>query len=702
MLFAAACVDGKGVAHADDKPKLARDAYNWRSLAMGGGGYITGVVAHPDEENLIYIRTDVGGAYRYSPSPDALGRTWVPLSDGFPANQWNYYGVESLAVDPSNPDVVYMAAGKYEWGGKGRVFVSRDRGASWTPLPLETPMAANGPNKHTGERLAVDPFNSKRLYFGSRTEGLFISEDAGASWHKSGRFPAELDGKTGVSFVLVDPYHHPRGKAPARIYAGLWKTGIVQSDDGGATWTLLGGVVSPVHAALSKHGYLVVAGNDGVFCYENGKWTEVTPAKGHAYAGVSIDPFRPDTIAVAEIAATHQLPIYLSTDRGASWKTLTESNGSLTHKSDVPWLPGYFFSSGTSSLLFDPKVRDRLWMTDWYSTWLTTNYRAPVPHFVAHERGHEEMVIMTMSSPTKGAWLLSGTVDTNGFRHVSTDLYPEKAFQGGGLWQTFGLDFFGPDPNRVLRVGAIGNGGDDVKGGVTISADNGVTFKALSWPYKAAMKAAFSANDPNLFVVLPQNDTPKSTADGGVTWRDSTGVTGNAINSFWNWQHPLAGDRLKASTFYLYVEGRFYVSEDGGVSWVKTATLPASKSVFVEALEGHPGWVYVGLGDAGLYGSQDGGRSFERVESVKRLRLFSSGRPAPYSDRPTLFVYGQVDGSEPDQILRSDDLGKTWTLISSPGEPVGDEPTVMKGDSQTFGRVFVGTNGRGIYVGTRR
>lgn len=701
-LFLVALCDGGPPAYAADQAPLKRDDYNWRSLAMGGGGYVLGLVAHPNEPNLIYIRTDVGGAYRFSATPDALGRSWIPLSEAFTADQWNYYGVESLALDPNDPDTVYMAAGKYAWAGKGRVFVSHDRGANWSPLPLETVMASNGENRHTGERLAVDPFNSQRIYFGSRTEGLFVSEDAGQSWHASGALPATPDNGTGISFVQVDPYHRLAKGAPARIYIGIWGIGVAKSDDGGATWSLLGGVVHPAHAAVSRDGVLVVAGNDGVYLYDKEKWSDITPAKGKTFGGVSIDPFRPDTIAAAEVAGQHQLPIYISSDRGQTWKALTSANGSVTHKADIPWLPGFFFASGTSSLTFDPKIKDRLWFTDWYATWFTTNYRAPVPHFVAQERGHEEMVVMTMVSPSQGAWLLSGTVDTNGFRHTSTDLYPESAFNTGGLWQTFGLDFHESDPNRIIRVGTIGGHGENVQGGVTVSSDNGRTFKAVSWPYREAMKAAYSATDANLFVVLPKADTPKSSADGGETWRDSTGVDGSAIKNFWHWQHPLAADRVLGKTFYLYVDGRFYVSEDGGQAWTKTADLPSSQTVFVESAEGHSGWVFVGLGGQGLFMSRNGGHSFERVYKVREAELFSLGRPAPYSDRPTLFVYGSVDGSERHEILRSDDLGMNWTVISVPGMPIGNQPSVMNGDYQTYGRVFIGTNGRGIYVGTRK
>src|SRR5690606_10583748 len=88
-----------------------REDYVWNQVAIGGGGYVTGIVLHPTEPDLAYIRTDVGGAYRWSEVPDGAGRYWILITDNFPLEDFNFYGIESIAVDPSDPDVVYIAAG---------------------------------------------------------------------------------------------------------------------------------------------------------------------------------------------------------------------------------------------------------------------------------------------------------------------------------------------------------------------------------------------------------------------------------------------------------------------------------------------------------------------------------------------------------------------------------------------------------------
>ena len=82
--------------------------YMWSSVAIGGGGFTTGIVAHPKEPNLLYARSDVGGVYRW----DDNAKTWISLMGSFGIDQRNYFGVDGIAPDPNNPDVVYIAAGK--------------------------------------------------------------------------------------------------------------------------------------------------------------------------------------------------------------------------------------------------------------------------------------------------------------------------------------------------------------------------------------------------------------------------------------------------------------------------------------------------------------------------------------------------------------------------------------------------------------
>ena len=43
---------------------VSAQTYKWGNVAMGGGGFVDGIITSKTEENLMYARTDVGGAYR--------------------------------------------------------------------------------------------------------------------------------------------------------------------------------------------------------------------------------------------------------------------------------------------------------------------------------------------------------------------------------------------------------------------------------------------------------------------------------------------------------------------------------------------------------------------------------------------------------------------------------------------------------------
>ncbi len=86
------------------------------NVSLGGGGYVTGIYFHPLQQDLIYIKTDIGGFYRWNP----VDKSWLPLTDHFPLDMNNYYGGEALALDPNNPKVIINDSG--DPNGRGRAY----------------------------------------------------------------------------------------------------------------------------------------------------------------------------------------------------------------------------------------------------------------------------------------------------------------------------------------------------------------------------------------------------------------------------------------------------------------------------------------------------------------------------------------------------------------------------------------------------
>src|SRR5258708_4302316 len=102
----------------------AQSNYNWKSVKVAAGGYVPGIIFSPVQQGLAYCRTDIGGFYKW----DNSTKQWMPLGDWSGAS--NLMGGESIAADPKDAKVVYMAAGMYG-NEKAAMMRSRDQGKTF-------------------------------------------------------------------------------------------------------------------------------------------------------------------------------------------------------------------------------------------------------------------------------------------------------------------------------------------------------------------------------------------------------------------------------------------------------------------------------------------------------------------------------------------------------------------------------------------
>ncbi len=265
----------------------------WSNVAMGGGGFVSAVIASPVDENLFYARTDVGGAYRW----DESSAKWVSMMDWVDVSERGLLGVEALAVDPQESGKVYLVAGTSYWNdGRSAFLRSSDRGKSWELLYTWDSTGAkggkvswfkvhgNGMGRGNGEALAIDPNNSDVMFYGSKNRGLWKSTDNGTSWSHVDAWTKAAGSDTtwngsGFSFVQFAP-----GSSKV-LYAGFLREGtkgstfenVFTSTDGGASWKALpipdalrstagGGLVRlmPQRAIVaSDNSYLMVTFADG-------------------------------------------------------------------------------------------------------------------------------------------------------------------------------------------------------------------------------------------------------------------------------------------------------------------------------------------------------------------------------------------------------------------------------------------------------
>jgi photosystem II stability/assembly factor-like uncharacterized protein len=241
----------------------ATDNFKWGTVTMGGGGFVSAIITSKAEKNLIYARTDVGGAYRWSEA----GKSWIPLCDWLDHNNNGSYGIEAIALDPSNPSRLYMLAGTEYWNKGKTVFIrSDDYGATFDTINVTTQFKAhgNGYGRQNGERLAVDPNNPDILFLGTRKHGLWKSGNRGSTWSKVESVSAPANAQ-GICFVLFDK-NNVSGGTTQRIYIGLSSTdkNLFVSNDAGKTWNVitlpaLSKQVMPQRAVLTPGGRFLYA-----------------------------------------------------------------------------------------------------------------------------------------------------------------------------------------------------------------------------------------------------------------------------------------------------------------------------------------------------------------------------------------------------------------------------------------------------------
>ena len=200
------------------------------------------------------------------------------------------------------------------------------------------------------------------------------------------------------------------------------------------------------------------------------------------------------------------------------------------------------------------------------------------------------------------------------------------------------------------------------------------------------------------------SERPQVSRDHGKTWRPVTGLDAGL--------RPVADRRNPARFYALDMEhAKMYTSSDSGQSFTAAPAtgLPppqeAAPAMNVGQYESRPTlYAAPGLeGDlwytskAGMFHSTDGGVSFARLEKSVRIIRMGFGMAAPGKKYPAMYAGGTLDSLT--GLFRSDDMGKSWVRINDDQHQWGNRYEAVTGDPRIYGRVYVGTNGRGIVYG---
>ena len=191
----------------------------------------------------------------------------------------------------------------------------------------------------------------------------------------------------------------------------------------------------------------------------------------------------------------------------------------------------------------------------------------------------------------------------------------------------------------------------------------------------------------------PENSTTTyRSTDFGGTW---TAVAGLGVNN----ARPMA-DPVNPDKFYVYdrVTGQLLASTDGGVSFSPKAQLARGGSNVVRATPGREGDLWVCLDSQGLSHSTDSGATFTSVGGISSCSVVGLGKEAPNASYPTLYMWGSVGTVR--GLMRSIDQGASWDRVNDDAHQYGGTlGGWVTGDMNTYGTVYMSTNGRGVAYG---
>jgi hypothetical protein len=691
---------------------------DWVGWSNWGYSGVASVAPDPTNANIVWAA--VGGySNSWDPNNGAIlkstdqGTTWstTPMPFKIGGNMPGRACGERLAVDPNNDNILFYGADN----GNG-LWKSTNGGSTWSQV-------TSFPDLGSYEADPTDQYNYQNI-------------------------------PQGIYWIKYDKRSGTPGTASQTIYAGVADnvgSNIYVSTNGGTTWSAVPGQPTgflPHQAALDTvNGILYIAySNTGgpydgasgdVWKYNTGTgaWTLISPHPStdtnndyYGYSGVSVDAQNPNVVMVTGYSSWWpDTFIFRSTNQGASWTNIWSwtTYPSMSYKcvypmdiTAAPWLKWptqtHCTSGGRPGPVENPKLG---WMTEalaidpfnsnrfMYGTGATlfgsnnlTNWDVSSTSQInlsCMAQGIEETAVNDLASPPSGPQLYSAVADVTGFAHtdvtkVPTTMYP--TIRGSKQ-----IDFAQNTPSTLVSADTP-DVANNCYNGLAVSTTSGsswtVTGALPSSSITGAGTVCISASGSRVIwaptgtgvgVYSSTNASNKS-----PTWTTCTGIPAGAI---------VRSDRVNASKFYGFSGGTFYLSTTGTSFAAMAATgLPASGNF--KALPGVEGDIWLVNNDpstGGIWHSTNSGSSFTKLTNVTCAQSIGFGLHATGQTYPAIYIQGTVSGVT--GFFRSIDGGSTWTQINDSAHQWYASGNVITGDPRIYGRVYIGTNGRGIIYG---
>jgi photosystem II stability/assembly factor-like uncharacterized protein len=685
-----------GAAEPEEEPNKGGPAefkyLKYRSIGPAAGGRVCRACGVPGDPLTYYAASAAGGVWKSSDG----GLVWKPVFDEQPISS-----IGSIAVAPSDPNVVYVGTGEANIRGNVEagdgIYKSGDAGKTWKHVWQQEGQIGT---------MIVHPTNPDVAYaavlghaFGPNPErGVYRTSDGGKTWQKV----LFKDPDTGASDVCFDPSN------PKVLFAGLWQarrrpwdltsggpgSGLYVSRDGGDTWSQL---VPPPSSDSADFGREAPAGKKYGKGLPEGLWGKI---------GVAVAPS--DGRRVYALIEAEKGGLFRSDDGGDTWQlasdhhalrqrawyystlTVDPANPNAVWCPQVPMLKcidgGKTFHvvkglhhGDNHDLWIDPRNPKRMIAsndggvdvsTDGGETW----YAPPLPICQFYH----------IAVDTRTPYRVSGTM-----QDLGTASGPSNSLTAAGIplsaWHSVGggeTGFTAPDPTDPNIIYAGEYGGyisrydERTRQARSIGAypfdPSGHGAEDLKYRFQWTAPILISPHDPK--VIYHAANVLFQSSDAGLHWTAvSPDLTRNdRTKQKWS-GGPITGDNTGAE-FYCTI---FAIAES-----------PKQKGV-----------LWAGSDDGLVHVSQDGGKSWDdvtrNIPGMPEWGTVDCIEASPF-DAGTAYVVvdaHRLDDMRP-YLYRTGDFGKTWKGLAA-SLPPDIYLHAVREDPKQKGLLYAGTE-RGV------
>jgi photosystem II stability/assembly factor-like uncharacterized protein len=529
-------------------------------------GFVFGLAVHPTNQEAVYAATWERGLLRSTDGGDSWQSAGV-----------NGFAVTALALDPTDPETVYVGT-----GGRGSGAVkTTDGGASWRATGLQGMDVSS---------LALAPNDPKTVYAGTG-DGVFKTTDGGTTWRAAGLEGNDIGGlilhpnsaavyalSRGRIFMSTDgrtwralnagwapgtwpTAFAPHPRSPGTMYVGTITAvdgkgdvgaGVFKSTDGGHSWESMNeGLTDARVSALAldpRSTGTAYAGVDGrgVFKRADEGWRPVkTGLTSEGVHAVAVDPRNP-----ANVYAGADGGLFKSQNGGASWRRL-----------QVP-IPS---RAGVSALVIDPQNPSTVYASTGDDS---TSYYAGLAKI------YESHVFKSMDGGL--TWTTGADVQT----------LEVQASEGAIVVQTVHMSPLAIDPAdpETLYAGGLG---------VLKSLDGGATWRPVGLTSTPVVTLAVDPEVPATVYAGTYAGLFKST-DAGLSWQAQHGLLDGAP------VQALAIDPQRPQTVFAGTDRGVVWTGNGGHRWRHFTHLPL-RTFDALAIDPAAGRVYAGAYGGGIY-----------------------------------------------------------------------------------------------------